>query len=240
MIDSSRRGSEPPRRERLKRARAERILEAAAAVFARKGFHQATIREIAELADVAEGTIYNYFADKRDLLVAMTRHVIAQSASTALAQLQTDDEQAFLTAILAERFEFAHQNFDLLRALIAEVWTDEAFRRQYLSQVITPLLDLLEVYLRARIESGHLRPVNTHVIIRAMAGSFFIFLMLGEPGQGELDTQASRHEMAHELAEFFLYGLQARKDNWQCRADLGGSPFQQTFGLSRPAYGQIK
>ena len=63
-------GNQPmSRRERLKQEREARILEAAAAVFARKGFHQATIREIAELADVADGTIYNYYADKRDLLV---------------------------------------------------------------------------------------------------------------------------------------------------------------------------
>jgi AcrR family transcriptional regulator len=216
MVDSSQResepGQDPSRRERLRRARAERILEAAAAVFARKGFHQATIREIAELADVAEGTIYNYFTDKRDLLVAMTRHVIARSASTALAELQTDDEQALLTAILAERFEFAWQNFDFIRALITEVWTDETFRQQYLSQVLTPLLDLLGTYLHARIESGRLRPVNTHIIIRAMAGSFLIFLMLGERGQGDLDTKASRQEMARELAEFFLYGLQVQRE----------------------------
>jgi AcrR family transcriptional regulator len=216
MVDASRRELElrqgSPRRERLKHERAERILEAAAAVFARKGFHQATIREIAELADVGEGTIYNYFTDKRDLLVAMTRHVIAQSATTALAQLQTDDEQALLTAILAERFEFARKNFDFIRALITEVWTDEAFRRQYLSQVLTPLLNQLEIYLRAHIESGRLRPANTHVVIRAMAGSFLIFLMLGEPGQGDLDAGVSHQEIARELADFFLLGLQARKD----------------------------
>ena len=56
------------RRDRQKREREARILDAAAAVFAQKGFHQATIRDIAELADVADGTIYNYFDNKLDLL----------------------------------------------------------------------------------------------------------------------------------------------------------------------------
>ena len=58
-------------------ARAEtrrRILDAAAAVFSNKGYHGATISEIAEEADVAAGTIYNYFDSKADLLIGiMTR-----------------------------------------------------------------------------------------------------------------------------------------------------------------------
>ena len=47
--------------------RRTQILEAAAAVFAEKGFHKATTKEIARVAGISEGTIYNYFAQKRDL-----------------------------------------------------------------------------------------------------------------------------------------------------------------------------
>ncbi|MBN1135405.1 MAG: TetR/AcrR family transcriptional regulator [Anaerolineae bacterium] len=207
MTNSDQHGPQS-RRERLKRQRAEQILEAAAAVFARKGFHQATIREIAELADVAEGTIYNYFADKRDLLAAMTRYVIAHSAGSALAQLKIDDDRAFLVAFLNDRFDFAGRNFDFIRALMAEVWTDQTFRAQYFRQVMTSLLDLLEGYLDARIKDGGLRPVNTHIVVRAMTGSFLIFLLFGEPGQDQPDVGIPREELAGELADFFLFGLQ--------------------------------
>ncbi|MFP4029955.1 MAG: TetR/AcrR family transcriptional regulator [Desulfococcaceae bacterium] len=46
-----------------------RILEAAVGVFADRGFHQATISQIARAAGVADGTIYLYFKNKDDILV---------------------------------------------------------------------------------------------------------------------------------------------------------------------------
>ena len=46
-----------------------RILDAAGKVFSRRGFHQATVSEIAGTAGVADGTIYLYFKNKDDILV---------------------------------------------------------------------------------------------------------------------------------------------------------------------------
>lgn len=51
--------------------KSNRILFAAEKVFADKGYHQATIAEIAKNADVAEGTIYEYFKSKRELLFSI-------------------------------------------------------------------------------------------------------------------------------------------------------------------------
>jgi TetR/AcrR family fatty acid metabolism transcriptional regulator len=45
------------------------ILEAAIKVFARQGFHQSTVAQIAKEAGVADGTIYLYFKNKDDILV---------------------------------------------------------------------------------------------------------------------------------------------------------------------------
>jgi len=46
-----------------------RILEAAVKVFAKQGFHQSTVSQIAKEAGVADGTIYLYFKNKDDILV---------------------------------------------------------------------------------------------------------------------------------------------------------------------------
>jgi len=48
--------------------KAAAILRAAESIFARKGFHTATIAEIARKAKVSEATIYEYFSTKEDLL----------------------------------------------------------------------------------------------------------------------------------------------------------------------------
>ena len=58
----------PGRRERNKQETLERIKAAAEAVFIEKGFDDASIREIATRAEVGVGTVFNYAADKRDLL----------------------------------------------------------------------------------------------------------------------------------------------------------------------------
>jgi TetR/AcrR family fatty acid metabolism transcriptional regulator len=47
----------------------DRILEAAVKVFARQGFHQSTVAQIAKEARVADGTIYLYFKNKDDILL---------------------------------------------------------------------------------------------------------------------------------------------------------------------------
>jgi AcrR family transcriptional regulator len=164
------------RRERLKREREERILDAAATVFTRKGYHQATIREIAELADVADGTIYDYYANKRDLQVAMTQYVVADSMGDTLAEFEAKDDWSYLPAVLKSRVAFQERNAHFVHALMSEVWNDATFRDQYLSQVIALLLHLMERYLQARIEAGAVRLVNTGMAVRAMVGSFLIFV----------------------------------------------------------------
>jgi TetR/AcrR family transcriptional regulator, fatty acid metabolism regulator protein len=53
----------------LKNSKYNRILEAAVKVFARQGFHQSTVAQIAKEAGVADGTIYLYFKNKDDILL---------------------------------------------------------------------------------------------------------------------------------------------------------------------------
>jgi AcrR family transcriptional regulator len=63
------RESQVSRRERGKIDKRRRIREATRDVFRRKGYEAATTREIAELADVAIGTLFAYARDKRELLM---------------------------------------------------------------------------------------------------------------------------------------------------------------------------
>jgi AcrR family transcriptional regulator len=61
------------RRERQKQDRERRIVAAARRLFDRKGFAATSMEDVAERADLAVGTLYNYFRSKDQLLFAMSR-----------------------------------------------------------------------------------------------------------------------------------------------------------------------
>lgn len=63
-------GKPPGRRERKKKDTRRRIFRAAIDLFLEKGFDATTIEEIADKADVAKGTVFNYFHQKSEFLVA--------------------------------------------------------------------------------------------------------------------------------------------------------------------------
>ena len=57
--------------DRRKRRNREVLIEAADRVMTEKGIDAATMLEIAELADVGAGTVYNYFESKDELAVCV-------------------------------------------------------------------------------------------------------------------------------------------------------------------------
>jgi len=77
----------PGRRERNKQEKSERIVAAARALFADKGFEATTTAEIATRADIGVGTLFLYFASKEDLLVRVFREDMDHVADDAFASL---------------------------------------------------------------------------------------------------------------------------------------------------------
>jgi len=59
------------RREREKAVHRQEILDAAIKVFAKKGFYEATLDEVAQEAEFSKGAIYLYFSNKEDLLATI-------------------------------------------------------------------------------------------------------------------------------------------------------------------------
>jgi AcrR family transcriptional regulator len=59
------------RREAQNKLSREHVLDAAENVFSRKGFHDATIKEIAEVAEFSVGAVYSFFENKDDLFLSV-------------------------------------------------------------------------------------------------------------------------------------------------------------------------
>src|SRR6201996_6692514 len=89
-MTSTRRQLQPrkqPRQHRSELTR-QRILDAAAHVFAEHGYAAGTTNRIAERAGVSIGSVYQYFPNKDALVVELARRHIAQIAETASLALE--------------------------------------------------------------------------------------------------------------------------------------------------------
>lgn len=89
------------REESRARTRAA-VVDAAAAVFARRGFAAATMEEIAAEAGFTRGAVYSNFADKEDLFVAVLDERLEARVREISAMLGADPDPAAFFAALAE------------------------------------------------------------------------------------------------------------------------------------------
>lgn len=76
--------------EEIKQQKRGQILQAALELFAHKGFHATTVDEIARRSDVSKGLIYNYFKDKKDLLLTIV-HQLFEQLDQAFPQVDPDE-----------------------------------------------------------------------------------------------------------------------------------------------------
>lgn len=161
-------------------ARRNQILDAATAVFAQKGFHKATIRAIAQVAGIADGTIYNYFKNKTDLLIGILDRLneSEQREEDFTAGLSGSDIRSFMVAYMGHRITVLWSQAELFRALIPEVMSNAELRELYHSQIIAPTFEMAEAQFQALVEAGVIRLIDIPLTMRAMAGTLFGMLML--------------------------------------------------------------
>jgi AcrR family transcriptional regulator len=191
-------------KEQMAEARRTQILMGAAQVFAEKGYHKATTKEIAQAAGVAEGTIYNYFDNKRELLLAMIELVAAQSLKNLIVAQTPADPKEFITMILHNRYQLAQERSYLIVPIVAEMFSDADLRQEVYRKILMPVTALLEQYIQTHIDSGLFRPVNPMIVTRAFVGSILINFAMKlahlDPRYEALSVDA----LVEELASIFL------------------------------------
>lgn len=194
-------------KEQMAEARRSQILLGAAQVFAEKGYHQATTKEIAKAAGVSEGTIYNYFANKRDLLVAMVNAIGIQSVRNIVTDESPDDPEVFLKAVLKDRYEIGKKFGNRMMPIIAEMLTDEEMREAVYNQIAMPIAIHVEKFIQTNIEAGRFRPVNPVVATRYFVGGGFFNFALKLSGVDKRYNDISEDELIEQLISHFLNGL---------------------------------
>ena len=102
-------------REEARAAYREAILEAAAQVFGRLGFHDAKMADIAAAAGVAAGTLYNYFTSKEEVFASIRERGQQRLLELFAAAAVEPDPLARLRALARVLFGFLQEHGALFR-----------------------------------------------------------------------------------------------------------------------------
>src|SRR6185436_15073087 len=129
-----------PIQEQLIQARRNQILDAATSAFAEKGFHRATIQDVAKVAGIAAGTIYNYFENKTGLLIGILERLNESNRrEDDLGQMLAMDIRTFTQTYMHRRFQLLTESgFEIFQIVMSEVLVDSELRTIYMQQVIEP------------------------------------------------------------------------------------------------------
>ncbi|HTU86804.1 MAG TPA: TetR/AcrR family transcriptional regulator [Solirubrobacteraceae bacterium] len=113
----------------MPRARREQlILDVAGGVFAREGFHRASMDEIAELADVSKPMVYSYFDSKEGLYLAYVERAGGELVERLVNAIPRDRKPtSVLHARIGEFLLFVEEHADGWRVLFGEVGSTRLF-----------------------------------------------------------------------------------------------------------------
>jgi len=159
-VHSKNRGRPRPEAGQQSPEKHDRILQAAIEVFAANGYFNSRVSDIARRADVADGTIYLYFKNKEQILMATIDFAFSTFMRAAEKELAAIGDPRLKLRRLAElhlgslgsnrglamvfqtelrqsaKFlsEFSHQHlieyFDLIRAIVREGQQSGCFRKE--------------------------------------------------------------------------------------------------------------
>jgi len=199
------------RRDRRIAARRAQILEAAEAIFAAKGYHGATTREIAQAADVSEGTLYNYFANKRDLFVGlMTSRTDALVES--IAEVRAGSVVGAMAELLAGQFTRMreHRHF---RLFLQEARLDPEFNRTLVQEILPRISQQVERLMTGLIDAGVMRRIDPEIANWTLMSAVVGLALFSDLGAAPVLEKISADALAAQVSDIFINGLHGARDN---------------------------
>jgi AcrR family transcriptional regulator len=155
-------------------ATSERIIEAAHQLFLEQGYHATSMRQIVDRAGVTMGGIYNHFASKEAIWIAvlMTKHPYRE-IMPLLQNAEGDTIAEFMEHAADGLIKELGDRKDLLNLMFIEIVEFNAKHLIDIFNAIRPeLVKLGQVFNQ---KSGLLRPIPPPILARSFAGLFLSY-----------------------------------------------------------------
>jgi AcrR family transcriptional regulator len=153
--------------------RRSHLIDAAMALFARKGFSGTTTREIARAAGVNEAIIFRFFPHKDDLYAAILEHKSGEARTDALvgelrAAMAMGDDGAVVDRVVRHLVEHHRADPQFFRLMLHSALEGHSFARQYRERHFAPLHQFLLEYVTARQQAGRFRAGDSEALVRVI------------------------------------------------------------------------
>ena len=202
---------QPTRRERQSELLKKEILEAAAQVFKEYGYERATTKKIAERAEVSEGTLYNYFKNKRDILINLFK-LFTDSITNNLTilSLPTDDSdiKKMFATILTKQLSF-NMTYPILTLLLNEARIDTEIQKEFFNMIQSVRNSALNSFKQLEKE-GFIRKSNYIAFSILMSTIAIGYTSLVEAGDNAL-IKMPIEKLTNEIADILFNGLVPKK-----------------------------
>ena len=186
-----------------------RILQAALHLFARQGYDGTTTKDLANAANVAEGTLFRHFANKKAILIEVATSGWVEILTDLLTELSEMGSYKAVAQVMRRRMLNMQKNSSLLRVCFIEAQYHPELRERIQLEVITKMTDVAEAFFETAMEKGIYRQMNPKIVAQVFLGMFAI---AGFSNQTILEPESSPQaiqEMAEGIADIFLNGVLA-------------------------------
>ena len=210
MMNQSVPFKEQTRRERRIERQRKIIMDAAAELFAQRGYQATTTRDISDAVDIGESTLYGYFSSKKDVLQAILSHQAEMVDVLLVHIIELEDPQSFvnLVDLLMEKI-LTRTVYN--RVLIAEAWTDDEVLQSYVIAHWQPVMQTLKNFISMKIANGIFRPIEPDLGARMIVGSFIAAILPVLRGVEPSPSPEQRHRLAIMIVETISNGLNIHK-----------------------------
>lgn len=182
----------------------ENIIRAAVKVFSQKGFHEAKVDEIAQLADVGKGTVYEYFSSKTELFQEMFKagnQFYMDGLKKELKPEMTCREK--LLKIFRLHLSFILKYKDLARVTMAEHPHFKDDFRAWMAENRIKKIELLKQIIDEGIAKGEFRKVDSYAASLAFIGTLGALL----PSIIFSDEKLSHERLLDPILDLFFNGI---------------------------------
>lgn len=188
--------------------RREQMLEAAAALFSRKGYHGTTVRDIGEESGMLSGSLYAHIARKEDLLY----EVVVRAAERFEAAVRpivrgTGTAPEKLRRAMAAHLQVVAASLEAARVFLHEWQALTGERRAAVAALRSEYEELLAAVIRQGVAAGEFRAVDEKYARLLVLGALNWTYQWYDPA-GPLGPE----EIANQFADILLAGLQCGKE----------------------------